>query len=104
MKTLQKIKRRIQFAFLPYGKDKIAWLVRNCMIDMFNKAGGDFDELVANAEVDVHGVKHIPFMDYSIPKKEYDAIFSFYESLLKTKRDKYAFSFHVHLGCSPKCV
>lgn len=63
----------------------------------------DFDELVANAELNERGEKVIKFMDYeceeSVMQNIFDETMTKYK--IKGQRQK-QFSFSFWLGCSPK--
>lgn len=63
----------------------------------------DFDELVANAELNERGEKVIKFLEYeceeSVMQQIFDEIMAKYK--IKGQRQK-QFSFSFWLGCSPK--
>ena len=64
---------------------------------------GDFDKLVANAKIDEHGRKHIPFMDYEITSNDMDNIIMTVLKENKIKKGDWGkFKTTVYLGCSPK--
>jgi hypothetical protein len=63
----------------------------------------DFDELVANAEINENGQKVIKFLDYQCEHEVMQKIFD--ETMEKYKIKGYklkAFNFNFWLGCSPK--
>lgn len=63
----------------------------------------DFDELVANAELNERGEKDIKFMNYECDEAVMQQIFD--ETMAKYKikgRKQNQFSFSFWLGCSPK--
>lgn len=63
----------------------------------------DFDELVANAELDEFGRKDIHFMDYEISQEKEDEIIE--KHLKKNRVNAYmrrAITASILLGCSPK--
>jgi hypothetical protein len=63
----------------------------------------NFDELVANAELNEHGQKDIKFLNYECEDKVMQDIFN--EIMAKYKIKGYRlkqFSFSFWLGCSPK--
>ena len=63
----------------------------------------DFDELVANAELNERGEKDIKFMNYECEESVMQQIFD--ETMAKYKIKPYKqkhFSFSFWLGCSPK--
>ncbi len=64
---------------------------------------GDFDELMAKAEINEFGQKVIPFMDYECPHEVMEKILE--DAMVEFKVPKHrikAFSFNFWLGCSPK--
>lgn len=64
---------------------------------------GDFDELMAKAEINEFGQKVIPFMDYECPHEVMEKILE--DVMVEFKVPKHrirAFSFNFWLGCSPK--
>lgn len=63
----------------------------------------DFDELVANAELNERGEKVIKFMDYECDEAVMQNIFDETMKKYKIKAQKEKqFSFSFWLGCSPK--
>ncbi|ANS04895.1 hypothetical protein [uncultured Mediterranean phage] len=107
MNRLKKLQRRVQYLFKKKMYPDVIrheWLVKMCYVDMFRKAGGDFNCLVENATINECGEKDIPFMDYEIKQKDFDNILRFYQSFIKENYWKRALSNQIHLGCSPKIV
>jgi len=64
---------------------------------------GDFDELMAKAEINENGQRVIPYMDYECPHEVMEKILE--DAMVEFKVPKHrisAFSFNFWLGCSPK--
>ena len=81
--------------------------VLNCYREMFaaSTPSADFDELMANATINEHGQKEIPYMDYEISSEEFDKILDMFlndKKIKMTTLEKKVFSQTIHLGCSPK--
>jgi len=63
----------------------------------------DFDELVANAEVNERGEKQIKFLEYQCEEAVMQQIFDETKTKYKIKGQRQKqFSFSFWLGCSPK--
>lgn len=64
----------------------------------------NFDELMAKAYVDEHGMKHIPFNDYEIEDEYMKDIIEdvIKEYKIKPQLRQQAFRVTIHLGASPK--
>lgn len=64
---------------------------------------GDFDELLANAELNEEGQKVIPFMGYECEVEVMEQIIKDVLKEYKVKKsDIAAFKLNFYLGCSPK--
>lgn len=64
---------------------------------------GDFDELMAKAEINENGQRVIPYMDYECSHEVMEKILE--DAMVEFKVPKHrisAFSFNFWLGCSPK--
>ena len=83
--------------------DKEMW---HCYRQLFahSTPSVSFDELVDKAEIDEHGRKHIPFMDYEIDKDIADEIIAqtIKDFRIKPKYKQDQFRVSIYLGCSPK--
>lgn len=83
---------------------KIVELIQEIYRDLYKNStpSADFDELVANAEINERGEKIIHFMDYYLEKEKFDEIV---ESHLKgkklTDRELRSIKFEIYLGASP---
>lgn len=83
---------------------KILELIQEIYRDLYKNStpSADFDELVANAELNERGEKIIHFMDYYLEKGKFDEIV---ESHLKgrklTERELRVIKFQIYLGASP---
>lgn len=83
---------------------KMGELVWEIYRDLYKNStpSADFDQLIANAEVNERGEKLLSFMDYYLEKEKFDEIV---ESHLKgkklTERELRAIKFEIYLGASP---
>lgn len=81
---------------------KIDALILDTYKKLYYFAGGDFDELVENAEINEKGEKEIPFMDYELDGAKFEDIL--HEQIKKfkvPKRMRQPFKNTIYLGCSP---
>ena len=83
--------------------------VRDVMLDIYRELYSkatpsvNFDELVANAEVDESGRKIIPYMDYYLDDDEYTSIVNKYLKRYHRRDSGFlkAIEFEAYLGCGP---
>ena len=84
------------------------WLeeaIMECYREMYRQATppADFDELMANAELNERGQKIIPYDKYELEQEKLDEIVNTYIKKYKMKGvDEKRFHFQMYLGCSPK--
>ena len=88
--------------------EKLKQIYYDCMRELYANAkdkdgnNGDFDKLIANAKKDAQGRLVIPYMDYYLPKEQFDAIFKKHCEVKElTKIEKSALNFEIYLGASP---
>jgi len=88
------------------NKDKVTEAIEEFYIEIYkiSEPTADFKELVENAIIDKKGNKHIPFNDYVVDKNKFNELA---ESIrkkykLRSKWEKDTYSFHCHLGPTPK--
>ena len=79
-------------------------LIMDCYRELFanSEPKADFDELMANATINEHGQKEIPFTDYEIKPDKFNEILDKYKNQIKPKRKRQMFENTINLGCSPK--
>ena len=85
-------------------KDKIKNIIYDIYRDLYANSSpkGDFDKLVAEAEVDSEGRKIIPYMNYEIEQNKMDEIIDEHCNKNSVKRYvKDIIKANVYLGCSP---
>lgn len=88
--------------------EKLNQIYYDCMRELYANAkdkdgnNGDFDKLIANAEKDAQGRLVIPYMDYYLPKEQFDAIFAKHcEVRGVNEYMKKGLRFNIYLGASP---
>ena len=79
-------------------------LMTECYRELFAKSEppADFDELVANATINEHGEKVIPFMDHEIDHDLLLEIIDEHGQKLRGNWRRQVFKSSILLGCSPK--
>jgi hypothetical protein len=86
-------------------EERIEKALHECYRRLFKESTprGDWDSLLANAEINERGEKVIPFLEYELEESKWDPIFDAVFTEYKIpKHIRGQFKFTIMLGASPK--